>query len=89
MYTIYILGRISLLTVHCKCLKGFTGGLQGFLCKGVLKLKGSPVTCNPFNFLKKIKTKLQGNPFNFVLKIRSKISADLKGYACIIYREFL
>ena len=75
--------------MHCKCLKGFTGVLQGFLCKGVLKLKGSPVTCNPFNFFKKIKTKLQGNPFNFVLKIRSKISADLKGYACIIYKEYL
>ena len=37
------------LTVHCKCLQGFTGGLQGNLRTGISNLRGLHVTCNPCN----------------------------------------
>ena len=35
---------------HCKCLKGFTGSLQGNQSVGISNLWGLPVTHNPCNF---------------------------------------
>ena len=40
--------------LHCKCLQGFTGTLQGNECTGVSNLQGLQVTCNACkNFLQK------------------------------------
>ncbi len=37
--------------IHCKCLQGFIGVLQGFLRTGVLKLKGLHVAGVPCSSL--------------------------------------
>ena len=43
--------EVCVIDVHCKCLQGFTGALQGFLRTGVLKLKGLHVAGVPCSSL--------------------------------------
>ena len=49
-------------TVHCKCLQGFTGALQGFLHTGVLKLKGLHVAGVPCSSLQGFPVCITGKP---------------------------
>ena len=49
-------------TIHCKCLQGFTGALQGFLRTGVLKLKGLHVAGVPCSSLQGFPVCITGKP---------------------------
>jgi hypothetical protein len=40
------------IALHCKCLQGFTGGLQGNQGTGISNLQGLHVTYNPCNLFK-------------------------------------
>ena len=48
--------------MHCKCLQGFTGALQGFLRTGVLKLKGLHVAGVPCSSLQGFPVCITGKP---------------------------
>ena len=48
--------------LHCKCLQGFTGALQGFLHTGVLKLKGLHVAGVPCSSLQGFPVCITGKP---------------------------
>ena len=48
--------------IHCKCLQGFTGALQGFLHTGVLKLKGLHVAGVPCSSLQGFPVCITGKP---------------------------
>ena len=53
---------ISRVFLHCKCLQGFTGALQGFLHTGVLKLKGLHVAGVPCSSLQGFPVCITGKP---------------------------